>query len=183
METAKITKRASQIIIKTPYNADLVDEIRGIPGRAWDPKNKVWFAPAASEQQVREMIRPFFQIEDEPSYVNLKVIRVHVSGSCNGHRCGGVMIDGHDLFNPSSGYLDMQSNNDFEILDYSGGFVGEVVRSPQKMFAVEYVLKLRIRAGASFTVTGHGDYAGSYEILSNDNPVDKFIDSLSLKEL
>lgn len=178
MERAKITKVGGNLLVFTPYNSQLVEEIRGIPGRRWDASLRAWSVPVASEQQVRELVRKFYQIEGEPCYTDYDVLRVKVIGkvSASHVRAGGVSIDDVDIFNPQSGYLDMRPNTPFEILDYVGGIVG--IKQEGEPFMIEYTLKIKVRKNAVWHTTGSGDYQGSYEILSGNTPIDKFLDSL-----
>lgn len=43
------------IAIEFPYNPDILEDVRGIVGRAWVPNRKVWTAPTTSIRQVREV--------------------------------------------------------------------------------------------------------------------------------
>lgn len=182
-QQAKLTKVDQQLVIQCPYNSRLVDRIRGIPGRRWDNVNRVWSVPVESEQQVRDLVRQFFKIEDEPDHIERIVIRVKVTGKSpgGGRNLGGVMIEDRDIFDTSSGYLDMRPNNDYEILDYVGGIVGDIP-DPRDPFAVEYTLRLKVRKNAKWYVSGYGEFRGDYEILSGDNPVDRFLEELLNKD-
>lgn len=47
--------RNGQLWFKGPYNPDLVDQIRTVPGRKWDPATKTWWFPANTE--ARALVR------------------------------------------------------------------------------------------------------------------------------
>ncbi len=170
MQTAKLTKVGDQLIIRCPYNASLVEEIRSIPGRRWNPDMKAWAVPAGSEQQVRELVRQFFQIEGEESQVEYEIVRVKVTGKSSSKRSylGGVTVDGKEVFSTMRGYLDMRPNDTFQILDSKGGFTygdGYINNNHAHAFEVEYELVLKVRKGAQWAATGHADYWGTYEFL------------------
>lgn len=175
---AEVVRMQGNLFIRAPYHPRLVTEIRGIPGRRWKPGLQAWSVPVASEQQVREIVRRFYQIDGEPCYLRYKIVRVHVTSFCDRRVGGGVTIDERDLFNTQSGYLDMRPNNIFEILDYVGGFV----EKDNTSFRVDYTLKLNVREDAEWRVTGYVPYIASYEILSGDNPVDQFLEDLLSRE-
>ncbi|HEX6813232.1 MAG TPA: exodeoxyribonuclease VII large subunit [Planctomycetota bacterium] len=42
----------TSLLIRFPYREDLVAMVKGLPGRRWDPKGKVWRVPAAHVEQV-----------------------------------------------------------------------------------------------------------------------------------
>jgi hypothetical protein len=178
-EMAEISLDGEEIVIRTPYNPALVVEIRGIPGRWWDARKRVWHVPASSEQQVREIIRQFYQIEGEPCYIPYKVVRVRVRGG----KYAGVCINGRELFDLLSGYLDMSQPNDiFEILDYAGGFTDEYkrVQDRHETFRVDYTLRLNVREDAVWLATGYGDNKASYEFISPGNSsIDQFLEELN----
>ncbi len=183
MEKAKLTKVAGKLLIHTPYNSHLVDEIRGIPGRRWNPDLQAWSVPVESEQQVRDLVRQFYQIEGEPCYVEYEIIRVKVTGEGSAKRThtSSVTVDGREIFNPYSGYLDMRANGSFEILEHVGGFVkgdGYVRHGRGHAFAVAYTLKMRVRKEAEWETRG----SGTYEFLPPESPVDEFLRSVLEKE-
>ncbi len=176
MQKASLVRVGDQLIIRSPYNAGLVEEVKGIPGRRWNPDIKVWSVPIGSEVQAREIVRQFFQIEGEPSYIEYETVRVRVTGKTSSTRyyCGGVTIDGRDVFSPTHGYLDTRKNDEFEILEQKGGFVsgdGYIKRGKGHAFAVEYELLLRVRKNAEWKTTGRAEYWGTYEIIPNDEDV------------
>jgi hypothetical protein len=168
---ASLKRVHDKIVLHSPYNALLVEAIHGIPGSRWN--GSFWLFPAACDQQVRELVREFFQFEGEPCYISYKEIRIRVQGS----HIGWVRIDGRDLF--PAGYLDMQSNDAFEILDYAGGFLEpfKKVRDRHQGFKVEYTLRLKIREDARIETHGNG----SYEVLS-DGPIEQFLQELLERE-
>jgi hypothetical protein len=175
---AQLSKSGDNLVIATPYNPRLVEEIRGIPGRRFDGIKKMWWVHVSFEPQIREIVRKFFQIEGESSYVEQVTLRVHVTCqfSGNGRYNGSVSIDGQDIFNPTSGYLDMRPNPVFEIVDHAGGFVEK--KSSSDPYRIDYTLKLKVLKDAGWRVSG----SATYEILSGDNPVDRFIEDLLQKE-
>lgn len=123
MATAKITKVADVVLVQAPYNASLIAEIKAIPGRRYNPDLKAWSVPDGSEQQVRELVRQYYQIEGEVSQVEYETVRVRVTGKSSSKRTymGGVTVDGREIFSTMRGYLDMRPNDSFEILEYKGG--------------------------------------------------------------
>lgn len=172
MEQASLEVKGDLLIIRAPYHPDLVREIQGILGRRWNGAKRYWTVHKAFEEQVREMIRPFFQIEGELNYVKLTTLRARIIGKSSRWYRDGVTIDEQNVFNPSSGYLDMRPNNMFEILDYSGGFI-----TRGSAFEVEYTVLIRLREQAQWQAFGDS----SYEILSGDNPIDRFLDEILAK--
>lgn len=175
MQIARLTRARDQLLIQFPYNADLIEEIRGIPGRRWNVEMKVWSVPLGNEQQVREVIRPYYQIEGEPPYIEYETVRVRITGKTSSTRyyCGGVTVDGRDIFSPTHGYLDMRENDVYEILEHRGGFVrgdGYIKHGQGHAFEVEYELVLRVRKDVRWKSTGRADYWGTYEFLSNELP-------------
>lgn len=176
-ELAVLKKVKDKILLRSPYHPGLVDAIRGIPGRRWN--GEVWSFPAASEQQVREIVREFYQIEGEPCYVQFQIVRARIRA----RRYGTVRIDGHDIVSATSGYLDMQPNTLFEILDYAGGFTEPYRRASDRVggFEVDYTLRIRMREDAKWSIHVYGGGEASYEILS-DGPIEAFLQSLMEKE-
>lgn len=163
MEKARLQRVGEKLLIQTPYNAVLVEQLRGIPGRMWDKVNHKWVVPAGSEKQVRALIRQFFEIEGETSDL-YQIIKVKVTGcaSVSRSRLGYVTIDGEELFSPMHGYLDMRPNGVFEILEYKGGFSkGDSLSA----FEIEYVLTVKVRRNARWATHGRDEYQGTYEFI------------------
>jgi hypothetical protein len=160
MQTATITKVAGQVIVRTPWNESLVQEIRNIPGRRWNSQVRAWFVPAGSEHQVRELVRQYFQIEGEylpdTPYENV-LVRVTGNASDKYSHIGGVRIDGVDILSFVGGYLDTRPNGAFEILEYKS-----TCTETEAFYQIEYELLLRIRRNAAWSVTGRGDFKGNY---------------------
>ena len=154
MNRAKLVKVADQILIHTDYNASLVEEIRGIPGRRWSSSMKVWSVPVGSEQQVREIVRRFFVIEGETSFDPYETITVKVIGRYP----ASVTVDGIDIFSPRSGLLDTRPNGAFEIISYTGGVKWSERHSRYTAFGIDYTLTLKVRKNAEWDTTGNGDY-------------------------
>lgn len=177
MEKARLKKVGDKLLIRTPYNAVLVEQIRGIPGRAWDATNKQWVVPIGSEKQVRDLIRQFFEIEGEDSDL-YQIVKVTITGKASSSRryIGGVTIDEQNIFDPMSGYLDMRPNGVFEILDYDGGFTkGDSLDA----FEVAYQLTIKVRRNAVWAITGQGEYQGHYEFVQKPPIPDVFKEALN----
>ncbi len=166
MQKAQVTKVGDKLIICSQYNERFTSEIRGIPGRVWCPGITAWSVPLGSEQQVRDLVDDFYTYET----VRVKVMCKLTTQS---RQAGCVSVDGKDLFNPTSGYLDMRPNGAFEILDYSGG---------KQDGHIDYTLRLKILKNAEWQASGYSEYRASYEILSGNNPIDDFLDTLLSKE-
>lgn len=170
MERAKITRLGDTLLIKTPYNADLVEEIKDFPSRRWNPAMKAWAVSAGLEDDVYRVVRKYFPIEGESEEAfEGEVIHVRVVAQASGKRtyCGGVTIDGHDIINLSYGSVNHNSPA-FEVLEEKGGFVrgdGYIKRGNAHAYEVEYFLTLKARKGATFECTGRSGYCGKFEIL------------------
>ena len=54
-----ITKQGNKFLISFKYNPNLVDQVKGLPGRRWDPVNKCWSVPQEYEPYVREFARKY----------------------------------------------------------------------------------------------------------------------------
>jgi hypothetical protein len=65
MNMAKLTPVGDVIIIRSPYHAALVTEIKRIPGRKYNGDLKVWSVPPKYEEYARAVVRKYFPIEDE----------------------------------------------------------------------------------------------------------------------
>src|SRR5258708_3162515 len=158
---AKLTKVGNVVIINTPYNASLVADIKTLPGRRYNAELKAWSVPVQHEEQVREIVRKYFQIEGEESSVKYSIVRVIVTAKASSKRTylGGVTVDGHDIINMM--YGSVRYNDDtFEVLQEKGGFTrGDANHA----WEVEYDLTLKTRKGAIFQTTGHADYWGNFE--------------------
>jgi len=172
---ARLVKKGSELHVYTPYHRLLVEQIRGIPGRRWD--GTCWIVPVRAEEQTRELVRQFYQIEGEPCYVPFVVLRVHIRSEKKGYACGQVSVDDCELFLPESGYLNMQEEDGFVILDYAGGFTDEYksARSRKNGFVIDYTLKIKVRDGAKWVTSG----AASYEILSGGTAIDQFLEQVA----
>ena len=167
MQTAKIVAASTRIFVESPYNTELVSDIKEIPGRKWHPVEKCWSVPAEAEQSIRKVVRKYFLIEGEKA--EYEILRLRVTGKSSAKRsyCGSVEIDGHEIV--SSMYGNLRTSPNFEILKQEGGFVyGDGYINPRKgghAFAVEYVVEIKVRKGAKIEATGHADYWGSFEVL------------------
>ena len=172
MQTAKIIIQGDRIIAKTPYNAELVSEIKAIPGKRpvfVDGKFDSWSVPAEAEQSLREIVRKYFLIEGEKA--EYEILRLKVCGESSASRSyqGGVEVDGYDLINTMNGRL-REKSPAFEILKSSGGFVKgdgfvNLKRQSSHAFAVEYVVEIKVRKGAKIERTGRASHWGSFEVL------------------
>ena len=49
-----ITKQGNKFLISFKYKPNLVDQVKGLPGRGWDPVNKCWSVPEVYEAHVRK---------------------------------------------------------------------------------------------------------------------------------
>ncbi len=59
MRHYQIDPHTNQIYITCPYNATVIDAIKTIPYRTWDPNNKRWITPLHTLEQTIETLRPF----------------------------------------------------------------------------------------------------------------------------
>jgi predicted transposase YbfD/YdcC len=145
-DKAEIEQTDTLVKVKAPYHSQMIDALKVI-GAKWDAQNKVWYVPAEDEGKLREVVRPYFQIEGEESFVQWKTVKLHIKFEQNkrrGHRkC--VLIDGHDLLNVNYGNL-YKVGTVFDILESSGGFTEGDERSPY--WTVEYDLTVKVRANA-----------------------------------
>lgn len=63
-----LTPDGHHLLIRFPYRADLVQEVRAIPGRTWDPAARIWRVPAREvEHVVRTFARHGFELSAEVS--------------------------------------------------------------------------------------------------------------------
>jgi hypothetical protein len=163
MSNATLTKVANQIIIRTPYNASLVDEIKSLPGRRWNDDIKAWSVPAEHETSVREIVRQYFQIEGEESQVKYEVLELIVWADNTYKRSypHGVTIDGCDVVNMAYGSI-VQRSNTFELLESSGGFI---CGDSNHAFEVKYQIKVRVRKDATIETYGRCGQ-GQFKILN-----------------
>ncbi len=167
MNKATLTNENGLIVIRTPYNASLVQEIKSLPGRRWNADERAWTVPASQEMQAREIVRRYFQIEGKESALEYEIVRCHIFAKVSAKRTynGNVAIDGHEIVNM---YGSVRRNDDaFEVIEEQGGFLRGDSRHA---FEVEYTLTLKVRKGAAFERTGHADYWGRFEILGNESP-------------
>ncbi|HLU38855.1 MAG TPA: hypothetical protein VK081_05690 [Planctomycetota bacterium] len=44
--TIELDPTGQHLLIRFPYREDLIEVVRGLPDRRWDPGNKVWMVPA-----------------------------------------------------------------------------------------------------------------------------------------
>lgn len=59
----EIERRPPILTLKTPYNVLLVDALRGVRGRRWDPGLKVNIFPISSEPDVLRALRSVYPVE------------------------------------------------------------------------------------------------------------------------
>lgn len=63
----KLTVLGHEAVIKTPYDPVLVDAIRAIPGRAFDPRSKAWRVSLAHDRAASLLrLREHFGLDTEP---------------------------------------------------------------------------------------------------------------------
>jgi hypothetical protein len=162
MAVATIINNGSESIIKSPYNASLVSDIKALPGRKWNSDNKAWSVPGRFDAQVREIVRRYFQIEGEQSAVEYEEVRLVVCADNTSKRSypHGVTIDGCDVVNMTYGSL-VQKSNAFEILESKGGFLRGDSRHA---FEVRYEIKVKVRKDAKIETYGRCG-SGSFEIV------------------
>lgn len=142
--SVKKNTKGTHAILSFPYQENLLKDIRTLPGRAWHADKRVWTVPLEFETAAREMIRPFYQLEDEDEdhtlWKTVKMILTFEQNSRHAYR-NSVRIDGEDLLNTNHGNL-IRYASTFDILEDSGGIVsGE----PYKSFSVRYELTLKMR--------------------------------------
>lgn len=145
-------KAGSHVIIKSPYNGRLVDAIKAIPGAKWNVngEKKYWSLPIEHYEAAKEVVRPFYQIEGEESFVTWRTVRATVRFEQHKTRTvrkygKAVLIDGTDLINVDYGNV-YKYSSDFDILEEQGGFVQGDEKSPY--WAVEYTLLIKMRSQA-----------------------------------
>jgi|SRR5579884_2167758 len=64
---AKVTQVGNIVLLKFPYDALLITEIKRIPGRKYNNDLKAWSVPPQFEEYARAAIRKYFSLEDEPN--------------------------------------------------------------------------------------------------------------------
>lgn len=164
-QNAKVRRNAegTHTILEFPYNAELTESIRALPGRQWHAEKKVWTVPVAQEEVARTAIRPFYQIDGEPSYVEWKTVKMVVRAGQDGRHSyrHGVLIDGHDILNMQHGNL-VKYNYMSDLLEERGGFLDSATdKTP--FWKVEYHITIRMRKQAKIEAM-----RGSYVILSEE---------------
>ncbi len=154
---ATIEIKNNQAIVKAPYNAAMVDEIKNIPNRKWDGITKAWIVPAEFAGKAQEIIDRYFG-----EAVEKEIIRLRITGGNTYKRTypHGVSIDGYDLITPWGNIS--RDCAAFKVLDCKGGFTRGDARHA---FDVEYEVTLEIRKGARIERTGRASYQGSFEVL------------------
>ena len=50
--TVELDPDGTHLLIRFPYREDLVAMVKELPGRRWDPKQKVWRVPAQNVAEV-----------------------------------------------------------------------------------------------------------------------------------
>lgn len=183
MQTAKITPNGEMLSVQAPYNTSLISEIKELPGRKWDAANKAWLVPAEQEAALRTAVRKYYQIEGEgrESTPETEERRVLLTGCGSSKRTylGGVSVDGEQIFTVNGGLR--TSGNNFEILDYTGGYTsgdGYSHGDHFRAYTVQYEIKIRTRRNADWQTTGRADYHGSFRFLdqqeASSQPDQKF---------
>ena len=137
-------KTLTHAVISVPYNTQVIDAIKAIPGWKWHNEKKLWTVPIDQIEAARVAIRPYFQIEGEESQVEWKTVKLHITFEQNKRhayrKC--VLIDGCDLLNVDHGNL-INYASDFDILENEGGFTSGDERA--YYWAVEYHLTVKMR--------------------------------------
>jgi len=59
---------SDKVYVRTPYNERFIARIRQIPGRKWDPEQKVWVVPKEHEESVRRLVSQFWSEAEHPRY-------------------------------------------------------------------------------------------------------------------
>jgi septum formation topological specificity factor MinE len=168
MAIAQLIENGTDIIVKFPYNASLVSDIKALPGRKYDPQEKVWSVSGRFSKEVRAIVAKYFQIEGEESKVEHEVLDLIVWADNTYKRSypHGVTVDGCDVVNMTYGNL-IQKSNAFEILEEKGGFTRGDSRHA---FEVRYEIKVRVRKGA--VIEGYGRCGkGEFKIAKDAAPV------------
>jgi exodeoxyribonuclease VII large subunit len=66
--SVELDRDGANLCIRFPYRPDLVAAVKDIPGRRWDPKDKVWRVPAAQVEAVyATLVRHLFEFAPEVS--------------------------------------------------------------------------------------------------------------------
>lgn len=173
MQKAQINKIGNTLLIKTPYNSDLVEEIRCFPSRRWNPEMRAWAISADLEDDVYRVVRKYFPIEGESDEAFAgEIIKVRIVAQASGKKtyAGGVSIDGCDVINLMYGSVNHNSPT-FDVLDERGGFVrgdGYIKHNSAHAYEVEYFLTLRVRKGAVFESTGRSSCRGEFKIFKEE---------------
>lgn len=160
------TADGSMVAIKVGFNASLVNEIKTLVSRRWNPTTKCWEIPAALEDDARAILRRYGPIKDELSVApatHVAHVIVRAEASSKRTHVGRVMLDGIDLVNIGDGSLNIRPNSAFTIVTVnSSRFLSG---DPRHAYSVEYDLVLEIRAGASWTTTSKNNCSSDYRRL------------------
>ncbi|MGE3172286.1 MAG: exodeoxyribonuclease VII large subunit [Planctomycetota bacterium] len=66
--TVELAPDGAHLLIRFPYREDLVAEVKSVPGRRWDPKQKTWRVPSAQVENVYAIFaRHLFEFAPEVS--------------------------------------------------------------------------------------------------------------------
>jgi hypothetical protein len=57
----RVEHGAGGVSVYAPYNKQFIKEIKGIPGRKWDPRKKCWTIPPAWLAELHIMIRDWYK--------------------------------------------------------------------------------------------------------------------------
>jgi len=160
---AIISVVADYCSVAAPYNAELVQAIKEIPGRKWNPDSKTWKVPVKQEDKLREIVRRFYPIDGEESQVEYELVDMTIKADNTAKRSDphNVEIDGCELVNMWNGNL-YSINSSFEVIEHTGGFVSG---DASHAFTVEYRVKIKCRKNAAIHETGRCGH-GFYEIHS-----------------
>jgi hypothetical protein len=169
MKSAKILTAGENTFVESPYNAEMIAEIKEIPGRQWKKDVKAWMVPSEREQELREIVRKYFVIEGEESEIEYEVLNMVVEADNTRQRSAphGLTVDGCDIVYMNTGHLCMKASS-FEILEAKGGYrYGDSRRA----YGVRYEIKIKVRKGAKIEAYGRCG-KGSFEIIPQQQQVE-----------
>ena len=86
--SVELDQDGTSLLIRFSYREDLVAVVKDLPGRRWDPRQKVWRVPAAHVEKVYSALsRHLFDFAPEISSLRLPA-------PCSGpHGSSGVCMD------------------------------------------------------------------------------------------
>jgi exodeoxyribonuclease VII large subunit len=85
--SVELDRDGANLCIRFPYRPDLVAAVKDIPGRRWDPKDKVWRVPAAQVETVyAALTRHLFEFAPEVSSLLAGTLRPAAPRDAGGGR-------------------------------------------------------------------------------------------------